>query len=235
MKKKKKGRHVILSLVFLILGFMLAFSYHLTQNENNSTNITTSQWERDMGLRNQLVQLEEKNRDLQSELFAKQQKLVEIEKKLAEEEQAYFNLAEEAEKYRIFLGKVKVKGPGVVITLEDGQYDPYGDHINNYLVHEHHIFMVINELNVAGAAAVTVNGQRLSHNSYIVCNGPVIEIDGNQHPAPFEIAAIGDPEVLTAALNLPGGVRDILVNENIEFKMEKRNEIFVNPILGLED
>jgi len=130
---------------------------------------------------------------------------------------------------------VKVKGPGVIVTLKDGHYNPSEENVNNYLVHERHVFMVVNELYAAGAEAVAVNGQRLSHRSYIVCNGPVIEIDGNQHPAPFEIAAIGDPEVLSAALELQGGIKDMLVSENIEVKIETKNEIVFNPLLSLDD
>lgn len=231
----KKGRYVVLSLVLLVIGFMISFSYHLTQQQKESIKITTSQWERDMKLRNELVELEEKNRKLQKELFAKQKKVMDMEKKLAEEQQAYYDMAEEAERYRIFLGKVKVKGPGVTVTLKDGHYNPSEENVNNYLVHERHVFMVVNELYAAGAEAVAVNGQRLSHRSYIVCNGPVIEIDGNQLPAPFEIAAIGDPKVLSAALELQGGIKDMLVSENIEVKIETKNEIVFNPLLSLDD
>lgn len=230
-KKMKKGNPVILSLVFLVIGFMLAFSYHLTQKESESVHITDKQWKRDMDLRNNLIAQEERNHELQQELIEKQNKVLEIEEELANEEQALQELAEEAEKYRIFLGKMKVKGSGVKVTLKDGEYDASVENVNNYLVHEHHVFQVVNELYVAGAMAVAINGQRLSHNSYIVCNGPVIEVDGYQHPAPFEITAIGDPEVLFSALNLTGGVKDKLVSENIEFLIEKKQEIIMEPII----
>lgn len=229
--KKKRGKNVILSLVCLVLGYMIAFSYHITQ-KSNPVPITNSQWDRDVQLRNQLITQEEKNRELQKELNEKQERLLAIEKELAQEEAVFFNLAEDAEKYRIFLGKVKVKGSGVTVTLEDGQYDPKEENINNYIVHEHHVFNVVNELYVSGATAVAINGQRLMHNSYIVCNGPVIEVDGNPHPAPFVITAIGDPEVLSSALNLTGGVKDMLVNDNINFKLEENEEIILDPVLG---
>ncbi len=235
MKKKKmkvKGNHVILSLVFLVLGYMMAFSYHLTQGDNDKPSMTGKQWERDLELRNQLVELEEKNRALQKELNEKQETVLEIEKELSQEAQVYFNLAEDAEKYRMHLGKVKVKGEGVEVTLADGDYNPDEENINNYIVHEHHVFKVINELYISGAAAVSINGQRLSHSSYVVCNGPVIEIDGYQHPAPFVISAIGDADVLTSALNLTGGVKDTLVDENIQFTLEKKAEIIMEPLLG---
>lgn len=228
---KMRGKHVILSLVCLVLGFMIAFSYQITQ-KNDTELISNTQWEQDVELRNQLISQEEENRKLQKELNEKQGKLLEIEQELAQEEQVFFNLAEDADKYRIFLGKVKVKGSGVTVTLEDGQYDPREENINNYIVHEHHVFNVINELYVSGATAIAINGQRLSHNSYIVCNGPVIEVDGNPHPAPFIITAIGDSEILSSALNLTGGVKDMLVNENITFKLEKNEEIILDPILG---
>lgn len=234
VKKKMKvtGNHVIFSFVFLVLGYIVAFSYHLTQSENANTEMTGKQWERDIALRSQLVDIEEKNRALQIELNEKQEKVREIEKEMSQEAQVYFNLAEDTEKFRMFLGKVKVKGQGVEVTLADGDYNPEEENINNYIVHEHHVFKVINELYISGAQAIAINGQRLSHNSYILCNGPVIEVDGRQHPAPFVITAIGDAEVLASALNLTGGVKDSLVNENIQFSLEPKNEIIMEPILG---
>lgn len=231
-KQKVKSRHVIFSLVFLVLGFILTFSFRLTNGENEAADISTKQWERDLNLRNQIVDMEEKNRDLQKELNANQETIQEIEKGFADEEQIYFNLAEDAEKYRMFLGKVKVKGEGVEVQLSDGDYNPNEENINNYIVHEHHVFRVINELYISGASAIAINGQRLKANSYILCNGPVIEVDGYQHPAPFVISAIGDAEVMASALNLTGGVKDRLVNDNILFSLQQKQEIVMEPIYG---
>ena len=213
---------------------MLAFSYHLTQKENQTENrdISGKQFEKTLALRNQLIAQEETNRKLQKELNQKQDKVLKNEKDLAKEAQVFLNIAEDTEKYRMFLGKVKVKGKGVKITLSDGAYDPKEDNVNNYLVHEHHVFKVVNELYISGAAAVAINGQRLTSHSYIICNGPVITVDGVPYPAPFIITAIGEPDVLSSALNLSGGVKDQLVNDNLVFTLEKVNEIVLNPILG---
>jgi len=233
-KIRVKGKHVVLSLVCLVLGFLIAFSYHLTQMEMNkgNPNVSDGQWEQTLALRNQLISEEKSNRELQKELNQKQDLVLKNEKDLSKEAEVYENLAEDAEKYRMFLGKVKVKGKGVKITLTDGAYDPKEDNINNYLVHEHHVFKVVNELYISGAAAVAINGQRLTSHSYIICNGPVITVDGIEHPAPFIISAIGDPEVLSSSINLIGGVKDQLVNDNIVFTLEKDDEIVLDPILG---
>ncbi|WP_253701340.1 DUF881 domain-containing protein [Bacillus sp. FJAT-29814] len=231
---KVKGNHVILSLVCLVLGFIMAFSYHLTQMEykEEKPKLSDKQYEKTIALRDQLIAQEEINRKLQRELKKKQEKVQKSEKELAKEAQVFLNLAEDSEKYRMFLGKVKVKGKGVRITLSDGAYDPKEDNVNNYLVHEHHVFKVVNELYISGAAAVAINGQRLTSHSYIVCNGPVITVDGTPYPAPFVITAIGDPDVLASSINLTGGVKDQLVNDNIVFSLEKDSALVFNPILG---
>ncbi|MEH7106855.1 MULTISPECIES: DUF881 domain-containing protein [Bacillaceae] len=229
---KVKGNHVILSLVCLVLGFILAFSYHLTQTQNQKPKMSDKQYEKTLALRDQLIAQEEKNRELQKELKQKQDKVQDNEKDLAKEAQVFQNMAEDAEKYRMFLGKVKVKGKGIKITLSDGAYDPTENNVNNYLVHEHHVFKVVNELYISGASAVAINGQRLTSHSYIVCNGPVITVDGVQHPAPFVITAIGDSDVLASSINLTGGVKDQLINDNIVVALEKDNDIVLNPILG---
>ncbi len=208
---------------------MISFSYQNTKKDDGQE-ISESQFERDLDLRNELIEQEEKNNELYKELKASQRKLVQLEKSLSNEAETYHNLAEDAERFRIYLGKVAVKGEGVQITLEDGEYNPKEDNVNNYLVHEHHVFKVINELYVSGAQAISINGQRLAHNSYILCNGPVIEVDGYQHPAPFVITAIGDSEVLEGAINMNGGVKDLVVNDNIRFTLEKKRMIQMEPL-----
>jgi uncharacterized protein YlxW (UPF0749 family) len=233
-KIKVKGKHVVLSLVSLVLGFMIAFSYHLTQieSEKRNPNLSGPQWEKTVKLRNELITEEKTNRKLQKELHQKQAKVLKNEKDLSKEAQVFLNLAEDAEKYRMFLGKVKVKGSGVKVTLTDGDYNSEEANVNNYLVHEYHVFKVVNELYISGATAIAINGQRLTSHSYIVCNGPVITVDGVEHPAPFVITAIGEPDVLATSLNLTGGVKDQLLNDNIIFTLEKNNDFVLNPILG---
>lgn len=228
-----RGKHVVLSLVCLVLGFILAFSFSLANTEQKELGSRTNgQWKQEETLRDQILEYQQKNNRLQEKLYEKQEKVGNMEKEFSKEKQIYFNLAEDAEKYRMYLGKTKVKGPGVTVTLSDAKYDPEEENANNYIVHEHHVFKVINELYIAGASAVAINGQRLKHDSYILCNGPVIQIDGIEYPAPFEITAIGDPEVLSSAMNITGGVKDQLVNENIIFEMKKENSVILEPTIG---
>jgi uncharacterized protein YlxW (UPF0749 family) len=235
VRVKVKGRHVVLSLVCLVLGFLISFSYQFTREGREEGKLTDFQWEREYEFRNRLAEQQRRNHELHKELLDKQEKVRKMEEELAKQQGIYFNLVEDVEKYRMFVGEIKVKGPGIVVTLADASYVPSEENVNNYIVHERHIFNVVNELLISGATAVSINGQRLSHNSYIYCNGPVITVDGNQYPAPFVISAIGDPDVLNASLNITGGVVDQLLNENITVKIETKSEIIMEPLLKTGD
>lgn len=226
-----KINRVTLSLITLILGFMVSYSYQLTKKQANEFKMTDHEWERTVQLREDLVKLEEKNNSLQKDLNDKQEELIKIEDELAKNEKNLAFSAKETEKLRMVLGKVKVRGEGIIVTLDDNTYQPETGNVNNFIVHEHHVLKTVNELYISGAEAVAINGKRLKSNSYIVCNGPVITVDGEQFPAPFTISAIGNKETLEKALTMKGGIRDQLVNDNIVFKIEKSNGIIMDSIL----
>ncbi|MBS2968882.1 DUF881 domain-containing protein [Metabacillus sp. KIGAM252] len=227
---KPKGKYVLLSIVMLVLGYLIAFSYQLT-NEKKPGGISAEQWDKEYESRQLLIEQEEKNLMLQAELQKKQKNVQNYEKKLKKDKQAASGLVEKIENLRMYVGETGVKGEGVQITLEDSSYIPADENANNYIVHESHIFKVINELLISGASAVSINGQRISADSYIFCNGPVITVDGNQFPAPFVISAIGDPDVMIAAFTISGGISEQLVYDNIVVKSEKKSEITMNSML----
>ncbi|MCD8509648.1 MAG: DUF881 domain-containing protein [Bacillus sp. (in: Bacteria)] len=226
---KVKGKHVIFSLVFLVTGFILAFSYQLASETSGSNTISNSQWRAEDELRNQVLMEQAINRSLTEELRAIQSKINEIEEQVANDQRVYFNLVEDLDRLRMVTGSVAVKGEGITVTLRDAQYVQEGENPNNYIVHEQHIQKVVDELLVSGAEAIAINGYRINHQSYIYCVGPVIEVDGNTSFAPFEITAIGDSEKLNGALNMFGGVMDQLLSDNIEVRIEKHREIILDP------
>lgn len=225
------GKYVILSLVLFVLGFLVAYSFQVT-NKNNSTNIqmNESAIKKETVLRNQIVQQQELNYSLKQNLYDLQSKVREKEKSIGAEEELAKQLAEDISKLRMLIGYVKVRGPGVEVTLDDAESLANKKDVSNYIVHEGQVFAVINELFASGAEVIAVNGQRISRHSYISCVGPVIRVDGVEHPAPFKISAIGNSGVLVKALNAPNGIKEQLVNENIIVKIEKKQEIILQPI-----
>ncbi len=233
MKKQQKNnnrsiinKRIIFSIVCLVLGFILAYSYSLS-SAKKSTGMTsgTGYFEQEERYREDLIQQKERNKELANELVARQKEVRKIEQALVGSEERYASLIQEAEDLRLLLGVIPSTGEGVKVQLQDAEYDPVSENPNDYIVHESHVFKVLNELKISGAEAISINGQRLHANSYIRCNGPVITIDGKQFPAPFVIEAIGDTEVLIPSLELSGGVLDQLLNDNIIVTIESNKKM----------
>lgn len=170
-----------------------------------------------------LISQKERNKELVNELAELEEKIRTYEKKYSSDEAQYEQNIQDAEQLRLLLGLSAGVGKGIKITLQDSDYNPQSTNPNEYIVHESHIFKVLNELKIAGAEALSINGQRLKANSYISCNGPVITIDGQQYPAPFIIEAIGNQDALISSLELTGGVFDQLLNEQVVVTIERKD------------
>lgn len=231
LKIPSRGR-VIISIVSLVLGFILAYSYSLSANnveENKGNSYSFEEMEK---YREELVDQKEKNKELTEEINKKQKAIREFEESFLNSEESVEDLVEEAKMLRLLIGDIPSQGKGISVSLHDGAYNPSKENPNDYIVHESHVFKVINELKISGAEAISINGQRLHANSYIRCTGPVITVDGETFPAPFTIEAIGDPSVLLASVNLGGGVVDQLTSDNIVVTVEEQGKITMAALRG---
>ena len=216
--------------VCIITGFIIGFSYNLSNDDRQTGSVSNIYVQQGEMYREDLIKQQERNKELAQELDTLQETIRNYEKEFATTEEHYELLAQEAEQLRILLGELPGVGKGVAVTLSDNEYDGVGNP-NHYIVHESHIFTVINELKIAGAEAIKVNGQRLKTNSYISCNGPVITIDGNQYPAPFVIEAVGEQALLIAALEMTGGAVDQLLSDNVVVALEKKERVLMPSII----
>lgn len=219
---KFKRKQLIILIVCIATGFMIGYSYKLTKNEQK---LSTSYLNQEESYRGDLIEQQERNKELMEELKNLQEQVRQYEKSFAENETDYEHLIEEAEQLRLLLGSIPAQGEGIRVTLKDNEYDPNSTNPNDYIVHESHVLSVINELRISGAEAISINGQRLRANSYIRCNGPVITVDGKQYPAPFVIEAVGDSETLISSLQITGGVFDQLLNDQIVVTLEEQDLI----------
>lgn len=212
-------------IVCVTTGFIIGYSYNQAKDNREAGTINSELYEQEDSYREELITQQERNKELTEELNSLQEQIRKYEKSFASDEKDYKKLVEQAEDLRLLLGELKSDGKGIRITLQDGDYDPKSLNPNDYIVHESHVFKLLNELKISGAQAIAINGQRVLANSYIRCNGPVITIDGTQHPAPFVIEAVGDSDTLMASLNLNGGVVDQLLNDNIVVSLEEHQKL----------
>lgn len=116
---------------------------------------------------------------------------------------------EKIKKYEIILGLTKVQGEGVTITVADNNEQKDNSSFasinnSNYLVHDGNLVAIINELKIAGAEAISINGKRIVNSTSINCAGNVIQINGEKVGSPFVINAIGDKDLLYGELTKNG-------------------------------
>ncbi|MER2000451.1 MAG: DUF881 domain-containing protein [Lysinibacillus sp.] len=231
MKKtieKKPRKQFVILLVCIVTGFIVGYSYNLAE-DNREQKSSDMLFQTSSVYREELIEQQERNKQLQEELDALQVKIRDYEQQFSDDDTTYEEQLKEVNRIRLLLGDLEAKGEGIRIQLTDGEYDGQTNP-NNYVVHESHIFSLLHELKIAGAEAISINGKRLKANSYISCNGPVITVDGQQFPAPFVIEAVGNPNTLSTALNIPGGMMDQLLMDNVVVEVSEDENINMTSI-----
>ena len=139
---------------------------------------------------------------------------------------------EEIKKGNKILGLSEVTGPGVTVTLSDSKKDISSAlDPSSLVVHDLDVLSVINELQNAGAEAISINDQRIVPTTGIICGGNIIDINQEKVGAPFVIKAIGLPEQL-AALSRPGGYLETLKGYSIGVELKKSNNITIPKYSG---
>lgn len=109
-------------------------------------------------------------------------------------------LLAELNRVKMLAGLTAVQGPGIAVTLDDKPgFDVIQD-TADALVHDSDVRHVLDLLKASGAAALSVNDQRLVNSSYVFCIGPTILCNMQRLTPPYVIRAIGDPEALQAAI-----------------------------------
>jgi uncharacterized protein YlxW (UPF0749 family) len=119
-------------------------------------------------------------------------------------------LNDELERARIAAGLIPLTGPGVILQLEDSLQPVAGDASeSDYLVGSRDIRILIDELWLAGAEAISVNGERITPTSAIIDIGSSVLVNSAYLAPPYQIAAIG-PEDLYSRLSTSVGFIDFV-------------------------
>lgn len=106
-------------------------------------------------------------------------------------------LSDELTRLEIAVGAQAVRGPGLVVTLDDGPGDSAdGD---NGRITDADLQNLVNALWQAGAEAVTVNDRRVSALTAIREAGEAILVDYRPVAPPYVVRAVGDPDAMEPA------------------------------------
>jgi uncharacterized protein YlxW (UPF0749 family) len=112
---------------------------------------------------------------------------------------------------RLVAGFTAVSGPGIEVVLTDADDTPVSEFVTRRLNGDD-LLKVVNELRVANAEAIALNGERLISQSEIVTAGNGIMVNQRRVSRPYHFKAIGEAAVLARALKAKGGIL-----ENLQF------------------
>jgi uncharacterized protein YlxW (UPF0749 family) len=183
-----------------------------------------------LDLQNEISNVEMENKLLMESISEQAMRLVEYKTSVEETGSAFGTMQNELEKARNYADLYAVQGPGIIMTLNDSQQElAEGEDIAWYLVHDIDILEIVNELRVAGAEAISINGERVTATTNIRCGGPTINIDGKRHAAPFIIRAIGDPKALEASALAPDSYIELYMEyTGIQVEIQKVEKLVIN-------
>jgi uncharacterized protein YlxW (UPF0749 family) len=114
-------------------------------------------------------------------------------------------LNDRLEAARMAAGLVAMTGPGLVIQLSDSSVAvPQGSDGSDYLVSGQDVRAVVDELWLAGAEGVAVNGERITVSTAIVDIGGSVLVNSAYVAPPYQVSAIGAPDLLEHLTASPG-------------------------------
>lgn len=141
------------------------------------------------------------------------------------------HMKEQLDVYSEIAGTVEVSGPGIILTIYDGEYDINEDNqleVNRRTLHSSDAALVLNELRTAGAEGIAINDYRILNTTGLVCAWAFIRFEENGNEmegSPFKFYALGDPDQLEAALLSEGSHINELIIRKLNITIEKFDEL----------
>jgi uncharacterized protein YlxW (UPF0749 family) len=221
---------VTLGLALLVLGFLIAAQL---QSETPRTTYTSQERQplvrTALGLQAQQDALKQRILDLRSQIQALEQRGQGNQVVVAE-------LNDQLRTARIAGGFIGLRGTGLVIQLEDST-DTVSQDANesDYRVSGRDVRTVVQELWLAGAEAIAVNGERVTVSTAIIDIGGSVLVNSAYLAPPYQLSAIGAPNLyadLSAAPAFADFVRARSGTFGIKISFAQPAEVTVPAFVG---
>lgn len=192
------------SLMCVVLGFMIASAWVTDQTRDSRMNLLSP------AQRNRVqsgsIDMQSAIQDTQAEVAKLRAEKTKLENAMASQTSSTKALNDSLQEMKILAGLTDLEGPGIRVELKDSKKPASGIFPADLIIHDIDVLKVVNELWNAGSEAITVNNHRVVGGTSFRCVGSVILVDDVKIASPVIIRAIGDPDTLKGALELPEGV-----------------------------
>ncbi|WP_375781967.1 DUF881 domain-containing protein [Streptomyces zingiberis] len=205
---------LIMALLLFVLGLGLAIQVRST----NDASVLRGARQED--LVRILDEVDDQTKRLQEEKRRLEEQRTELETSSDQAEEARRQTEQRRQQLGVLAGTVAAQGPGLSITVGAPRGGVDGDRLLD----------AVQELRAAGAEAIQINEVRIVADTYFAQDGDRVRIDGRRVSQPFRILAIGDPQDLEPALNIPGGVVQSLEKEQATVDVSAEEKIVVDAL-----
>lgn len=220
----KKGK-ITVCITIAIACFVLAIVMSMQFKVVKETDITSIETMREEELRTELANWKKMYKEAQEQYDEKSTKLAEYKEKEQSEEESSKLVEKELEQTNMYLGKTDVDGQGITIKIQDvnNQDENTSEEDATKPISAEDLLVVVDYLKLAGAEAISINGERIINMTDIVDVGSNSLIFVNQQRilAPYIIKAIGDPIKLESTLLGNGGYVEELRNYGFTVDIDK--------------
>lgn len=127
---------------------------------------------------------------------------------------------ERAETLGILAGTERATGPGITLTIEDpgGEVDAVS------------LLDAVQELRDAGAEAMQVGDARIIASTWFRDSEEGVVVDGRTLEPPYTFSVIGDPQTMSSAMEIPGGVSESIRSQGGEVTVHEFSSINVEAL-----
>ncbi len=230
---RKYGGTVILGILAITIGLIISVQINTTQGMEGAQGglVAVSQIR---AQETELSQLRSENSQLTQELIEKEDLLRRLQEDKAKEDDSLQAILADQEKYKLAAGVVEVKGPGIIITLEDPVSDEeIGDNYSELIYRYDLILELVNRLREAGAEAISINGHRIVGTTEISLAGDNVNINGTPTAPPYTVRAIGKPDTLESAISIRFGILEQMRNFGIRTDLIRQDELIIPRYSGV--
>ncbi|MFD7451623.1 DUF881 domain-containing protein [Kitasatospora sp. NPDC059827] len=211
---------LVVALLLFSLGLGLAIQVRSTNDHHNQL-----RGARQEDLVRILDELDSRQQRLQQEKAELEQSLGKLENSSNQAKEAQEQTRKKMTELGVLAGTVKATGPGIVLTVDDPQGQVKADMLLDTL----------QELRAAGAEAIQINDVRVVVNTYFTdLSGGGVQIDGKKVSQPYRFTVVGNPQDLTPALNIPGGVVRTLESHQARATITQQQKVVVDALVDLK-
>lgn len=227
MKNNKGIIFILLASIFT--GFLIINSIDLNRVSKSITSLNAVDYKKAVEERNQLYRdidsIKSENVDYGYKISIYNGNDPEKSKKLVED------MKNQLVDYGALSGITTIKGPGLIIKMQDADADKLLDtsrETYRKMIHDADMALVLNEIRKAGAQSIAINDHRVLPNTTVMCSWLFIGFeDETSVSAPFYIYAIGNPEEMKAVLLSENNIIQKLLLRKIKIEIEEKDEIII--------